>query len=92
MSLILSSGLFPLVVYNHAMSCEFKNSSMDGRVPACKKIVALKEIIQRDDLGEVFTPIELMEEICNNSNIRAREQCPAYENMRLHGRGSLYCK
>jgi len=39
---------------------------MDGRAPAWKKTAALKEIIEKDGLEEIFSPKELMEEICCN--------------------------
>lgn len=72
--------------------CEFANPSLDGRQPACRTLVALKQIIDVNDLGGVFTPVNLKKEICDNPDPTAREQCPAYADLQRFGRSSSYCK
>ena len=74
------------------MSCEFNQPSMDGRNAVCKKFVVLREIINRNEIEDIFTPAQLMVDICNNADCSAREQCHAYSDMRKNGRNSLYCK
>lgn len=80
-------------MYNPFMAvCEFSQPSMDRSKAQCRTTVALSEIIATNDLGGVFKPIDLKKDICDNCDPTARDQCPAYADLVIHGRNSSYCK
>jgi len=71
--------------------CEFKPGRPVGGV-ACDMIEAVKDILARDGIGEIYTAKQIRELVCMHEDPEAREQCRAYPDLAEHGRNSRWAR
>jgi len=74
------------------MACEFFNPNKNSLGISCERARALGQLW--NEMQGVFGKKELMLEICRNSKIEAREQCPAYIDIVIekNGRNSSWVR
>ena len=72
------------------MSCIYSDPNSNTDCITCRRALALKQI--SNSIEGVFTPAELMTDVCNNSNSEAQTQCPAFNDISEFGRSSSWIR
>ncbi len=70
--------------------CRFEGTPRSNADVKCIRARAIQRM--RAGVEEIYSPTDIVEEVCHSSDSDTRQQCPAYVDLLANGRSSEWSK